>query len=38
MNNEEALQLLEEELATFRDQSYDDLARRISSGSRGGLR
>ncbi len=33
MNNEEALQLLEEELATFRDQPYDDLVRRISSGS-----
>jgi hypothetical protein len=33
VNNEEALQLLEKELATFRVQSYDDLARRISSGS-----
>jgi hypothetical protein len=33
VNNEEALQLLEKELATFRDQSYDDLVRRVSSGS-----
>jgi hypothetical protein len=33
VNNDEALQLLEKELATFRDQSYEDLVRRISSGS-----
>ena len=33
MNNDEALRVLEEELAIFRDEPYDDLVRRISTGS-----
>ena len=33
MNNEEAAQLLEHELAAFRRESYHDLVRRISEGS-----
>jgi len=33
MNNEEALQVIEEELAIFRAESYDYLVQRISAGS-----
>ena len=33
MNNDEALRVLQEELAIFRAESYDDLVRRISGGS-----
>ena len=33
MNNEEAVRLLEQELAHFRDQSYADLVHRIAPGS-----
>ncbi len=33
MNREEAIQLLEHELAGFRDESYADLVRRIPAGS-----
>jgi hypothetical protein len=33
MNNEEAIVLLEQELAGFRDESYDKLLSRISAGS-----
>jgi hypothetical protein len=33
MNKEEAIEVLEEELASLRDESYDELVRRISAGS-----
>ena len=33
MNDEEAIELLEQELATFRGESYDQLVVRISAGS-----
>jgi len=33
MNNEEAIELLEHELARFRDEPYDSLVARMSDGS-----